>query len=93
MRSIDCLLDGVSPGMLDSRMVVADVREHEPSLSRSVVRLGSGSGSLVTEECRMSVSVTVSVLVKERDVLQRGMLLQRLSLWSRGSVLRLPYRP
>ena len=88
-----CRLDGVSPESLDERIVVTDITEQAPEVTRTAVRHARGGGTLVTEEERLSLSVTVKLLVKERHPLRRALLLERLALWCRGSELRLDSRP
>ena len=90
---IICTLDGIAPGQLDERILVTDVRQDAPVISRSTARRARGDGSLVTDEARLSLSVTVKVLVKEADPARRGPLLDLLADWSRGTVLRLGDRP
>lgn len=62
-------------------------------MSRTALRRACGSGTLLTEETRLSLSVTVKLAVKEKRPLQRAMLLERLTLWSRGHELKTDSRP
>lgn len=90
---MNCRLNGISPTELDSRMLVTDIIEQPPEYRRIVCSPALGHGSLLTEEKRLCLRVTVKLILRERRTLQRCQLLRLLSEWAGAGSLEVDYRP
>lgn len=61
---MNCRLNGVSPGELDSRILVTDIIEHPPEYLRGVSTPALGHGSVITCEKRLCLRVTVKLVLR-----------------------------
>lgn len=92
-RGMTCSLNGIDPEQLDPRLLVTDILEEAPQVSRTVSALAMGDGSLVTGEQRLCLTVVLRVLIRERHREARAQLLEQLAIWCRGSLLEVSSRP
>lgn len=85
----EAVINGVSLSSLDERIIVTDIREHEPETRVSAAERPVNAGSFLVRNKRTALSVTVAFVLWERVPAQRRALLDQVTGWALGDLLRL----
>ena len=83
----EAVINGVLLSSLDDRIIVTDIREHEPETRVSAAERPVNAGSFLVRNKRKSLSVTVAFVLWERDPAQRRALLDQVTAWAAGELL------
>lgn len=86
-----CCLDGQSLTALDPAIVITDVTEYAPEVEIHAAR--TPRGLRYVDAQRQSLTVCVTFVVRERNVLRRAAILQKVAAWAEGTLLTLGHRP
>lgn len=94
MTLCDCRLNGLSPAAIDPAVLLIDVREHPPQMSRLTLPMAGREGLQLTRQQRASLSVTCELELHDPDPVRRKSLCQRVARWAApGGWLTLSDRP
>ncbi|MGN0778895.1 MAG: hypothetical protein ACI4MJ_07100 [Aristaeellaceae bacterium] len=89
----DVCMDGHPLDALDPCVYVLDVQESQPSMDVTEAKRAWGDGSRVVRSVRESLTVRVSVAIRETDVTRRREVIQRMAAWASGQYMTLGDRP
>lgn len=91
MNRFTCCLDGQSLAALDPAIMITDVTEFAPEVEIHTAR--TPRGLRYTDAQRQSLTVSVTFVVRERSILRRAAILQKVAAWAEGMLLTLGHRP
>ena len=81
-------LDGV-----DDAVCILDIIENAPMYQLTTAAPARGEGLQVTRHSRQSLSVTIALAIREKDVARRKEIAGRVNAWAQGAYLSINDRP
>ena len=86
-------MDGQGLQDIDPAVLVLDVTESAPETDLRTAAPAAGAGMRVAALRRMSLTVTVTFLLRERSPVRRAAVMEKIAAWASGKCLTVSYRP
>ena len=89
---LDCQMNGMSLAALDAAILVTDIEEEGAPQTLTVCDLPGREGSRFIRRRRTSLTVKVRLMIRERSLPRRRILLEKLARWCTDGYLTVSYR-
>ncbi len=89
---LDCQMNGASLSALDPAILVADIEEEGAPQTLTLADLAGREGSRFIRRRRTALTVKVRLVIRERNLPRRRMLLEKLARWCTDGFLTVSYR-
>ncbi len=89
---LDCQMNGASLSALDGSILITDVEEEGAPQTLTVCDLPGREGSRFIRRRRTSLTVKIRLMLRERSLNRRRILLEKLARWCTDGYLTVSYR-
>ncbi len=89
---LDCQMNGASLSALDGSILITDVEEEGAPQTLTVCDLPGREGSRFIRRRRTSLTVKIRLMIRERSLNRRRILLEKLARWCTDGYLTVSYR-
>ncbi|MDO4838932.1 MAG: hypothetical protein Q4B32_11165 [Clostridia bacterium] len=89
---LDCQMNGISLAALDERILITDIEEEGAPQTLTVCDLPGREGSRFIRRRRTTLTVKIRLVIRERSIPRRRILLEKLARWCTDGYLTLSDR-